>query len=490
MDWSLAVDGEPAGILVGDGDGRLSYINPAAARALGGVAPGSLIGRPVAGLLSDFPVAVRNRRQLPGGESVWYLSADALAERDTARFDVEVSDALAGSLNVRRTVGRIAELVVPRLAGWAAITLWDNDRVRQASRGPQSSSDDRAVPTTRLDESGRRRIRQSIEVDYEEFKAAVPAELTELGASDDAASALLAGGPVRVVVLGLRAFGTGLGLLALCPTGIPDREILLGLARRAAVAVNSARVYEERSTLAATLRSALLPAALPAPPGLQVGAVYRPAMETTEIGGDFYEMAEEGDGWSFSIGDVCGKGVEAAVLTGQVRQSLGTVALVSSDPAERLRLLNAALLRTDGSSFVTLLHGMLHRKLDDSVSVCLAAGGHPAPLLRRREGVVEEVEVRGPIVGMLPAVEFSSTEFGLAAGEVMVCFTDGLPDARGGDGLLGVERLAPVLADCGGMTSQAIAERLLQTALDHLDGRPHDDMAVLAVQVAPVGEAA
>ncbi len=414
---------------------------------------------------------------------MWYLSAEVLAEREQAAFAVEVGDALAATLNVRRTLGRIVDLAVPRLGRWAAVTLWENDRVRQVSRGPGSLKDDRALPTRRLDDPGRRRLQQAMDSDVEEASVATIEELTALGAPRVAAELLVGEGPVRVVSAALRAYGSPIGTLAVAAhPGDTVTEDITALARRAAVALNASHTYEERSHLAGTLRAALLPAELPAPPGLLVGSVYRPALEATEIGGDFYEMRQEGAGWSFSIGDVCGKGVEAAVLSGQVRQSLNTVSLMAEDPAERLRLLNAALLSTDGSSFVTLVHGVMH-PVGSRVEACLAGGGHPAPLLRRASGgTVQPVAVTGPIIGMLPEVHFAPVEVTLEPGDTLVCFTDGLPDARGGDGLLGAERLAEVLADCAGMTAQAICERLLQSALEHLDGRPHDDMAVFAVQ--------
>lgn len=241
-------------------------------------------------------------------------------------------------------------------------------------------------------------------------------------------------------------------------------------------------MYEEWSRLAETLRAALVPPSLPAIEGIRLGAAYRAAQETTEIGGDFYELREDGCGWSFTLGDVCGKGVEAAVLTGQVRQSLRTVSLIAPEPASRLELLNSALMATDGTSFVTLVHGVM-RPVHGGVAVRVVAGGHPPPLLRHVDGRVEEVNARGPIVGMLPHVRFEPAELQLAPGETLLCFTDGLPDAKGPKGFLGTERLSALLADCAGMTAQAIAERCLQTALEHLDGRPHDDMALLAVQV-------
>ncbi|HET6964992.1 MAG TPA: PP2C family protein-serine/threonine phosphatase [Acidimicrobiales bacterium] len=143
-------------------------------------------------------------------------------------------------------------------------------------------------------------------------------------------------------------------------------------------------------------------------------------------------------------------------------------------------------MSSNGTSFVTVVHGTM-RPVDGGVGVRIAAGGHPPPLLRRRDGSVEEVPAHGPIIGMLPDVRFHPADVLLVAGETLLCFTDGLPDARGPTGFLGVDRLAALLADCTGMTAQAIAERCLQTALEHLDGRPHDDMAVMAVQVDPAG---
>lgn len=391
---------------------------------------------------------------------------------------------MAGTLNLRRTLGRIVDLAVPTVGEWAAVTVWDHDRIRQVSCGPARAADDRVIPLGLIPDPDRKRLRALIDSRTREHVDG--SELALLGASDEAVRHLLSGGQVTVATQPLRAHGAAFGLLAVSArddSGV-DLAGLDALSRRGAMALSVARVYEERSRLAATLRSTLLPPPLPTIEGIRVGAAYRPAQESTEIGGDFYELRPDGQGWSFTLGDVCGKGVEAAVLTGQVRQTMRTVSLVDPDPVARLGLLNSALLATDGTSFVTLVHGVM-RPVDGGVSVQVVAGGHPAPLLRRREGVVEEVSARGPIVGMLPEVKFEPAEVLLVPGETLVCFTDGVPDSRGPTGFLGVERLSALLADSGGMPAQAIADRFLQTALEHLDGRPHDDMAVLAVQVDP-----
>ena len=261
----------------------------------------------------------------------------------------------------------------------------------------------------------------------------------------------------------------------------PDPDELAGLARRGAVALTNAAMYEERTTLAAALRSSLQPAPLPDIPGVGLGAVYRPAEDTTSIGGDFYDVLPAGDGaWSLALGDVCGKGVNAAVLTGQVRQSLRTAGLATSDPVETLHLVNTALLAAGGTDYVTIVHGLL-RPADDGLHLALATGGHAPPLLLRGSHV-QEIPVSGTIVGMLSDVIFRPAEVVLAPGDLALLFTDGATEARGPDGMLGVEAIVDLLADCGDMPAQTVVERMLQRVLEHLDGRRHDDIAFLAVR--------
>ena len=470
-------------MLISDGEGRVKYANESACLAIEGSRPGrGLIGRPVDEVLRPSQAAAASPHHLLQGDTVWFLSLDSLESLKDARFAAEVSDALAGTLNTRRTLGRIVDLAVPGLGEWAGVTLWDHDRLRLVTRGPGDAGDDRTVLLATAPDGDRKRLRGLIDSELRAWQESSPAELVALGVTEPEADDLLQAGPVTVATAPLRAHGVAFGLLAIAGRSGIDLAGMESLARRSAVALSAARVYEERSRLAATLRAALLPPPLPVIEGIRLGAAYRPAQEMTEIGGDFYELRTDERGWAFTLGDVCGKGVEAAVLTGQVRQSIRTVSLVNPEPGARLELLNSALLASDGTSFVTVVHGVM-RPVDGGVEVVVAAGGHPAPFLRRRDGTVEEVPVRGPIVGMLADVRFDEVELQLVPGETLLCFTDGIPDAKGPQGFLGTDRLGELLADCGGMTAQAIADRFMQTALEHLDGRPHDDMAVLAVQV-------
>ena len=461
-------------MVVADDRGRITYANPAAVRLLDD-AP--VEGRPLDEVLDRELRAASRCDPQPGGGSVWYLDGRGRAPA-AVRFAAEVGDALAGSLNLRRTLARVVDLAVPALGAWASVTLWDPVEVRRVTRHEDGAVEERTRPAARVPDEERRRLQAAMEAGVEQF------EMT--GADTVAFGAGATGRPA--VTVPLRAHGSTIGVLLVAgrPGRPADREAVTVLARRAAVALSGAKVYEERSTLASTLRAALLPATLPEVPGVGIGSAYRPAQEATEIGGDFYEVREDRDAWSFSIGDVCGKGVEAAVLTGQVRQSLRTVALIDTEPEKRLQRLNEALLATDGTSFVTVVHGTF-RPGPAGVEVRLAGGGHPAPLVRRRDGRVEEMPVAGPIIGMLPEVGFDPVPLTLGPGETLVCFTDGLPDAKGASGFLGVGRLAAVLADCDGMIAQAVAERLLQAGLEHLDGRPHDDIAVLVLQAEATG---
>jgi sigma-B regulation protein RsbU (phosphoserine phosphatase) len=260
--------------------------------------------------------------------------------------------------------------------------------------------------------------------------------------------------------------------------------LLEDLARRASTAIVAAGVHEERATLASALRASLQPAPLPTLPGVELGASYRAAQEATQIGGDFYDVSLRPDGsWTLAVGDVCGKGVEAAVLTGKVRQSLRTAARMIDDPDATLRLVNDTLLADGGDKFVTAVYGIAARS-DGGLRLRLAVAGHPPPLLLRgRE--VSTVAGAGTLIGMLPDVDFDPVEIVLRPGDSLVCYTDGATEARGESGLLGVEPLEELLADCEGLSAQAITERLMQRVLEHLDGRPHDDIAIVAARCAP-----
>ncbi len=372
---------------------------------------------------------------------------------------------------------------MPRFGTWAGVLLVDRVRLRVLTTdGVDDFRDGRGrllknVPAAHRTARESVRATTLLPADEPGCDPAAFAVPTDVAAEVAAADGVL-------VVIPLPGLAEAGALLVVAMKAMPsagELEQLDELARRGATALRAAVVYEDRAAMASTLRAALLPAPLPAVPGVQLGASYRAAQEASQIGGDFYDVMPLGDGrWMLSIGDVCGKGVDAAVLTGHVRQSLRTAAVMTDDPATALRLVNDTLLTADGTTFVTLSCAVL-RPSGRSAEVRLSSAGHPPPLLLRG-GTVEQIGVRGTLIGMLPEVSFGTVDLHLNSEDVLLFYTDGGPEARGEGGMLGVEPLAAALADSRAMTAQAVTERLLQLVLEHLDGRPHDDIALLAVR--------
>ncbi|MEV0153300.1 PP2C family protein-serine/threonine phosphatase [Micromonospora sp. NPDC050686] len=272
--------------------------------------------------------------------------------------------------------------------------------------------------------------------------------------------------------------------------GFDRREIELAreFAARAGAALAAAELYGEQTHLARVLQQSLLPPELPAVAGASLAGGYRAAGDSLRIGGDFYEVFRTVDGAMFALGDVCGKGVGAAVLTGRVRQSLRTLRLVENRPRELLELLNRTMLDSPDAArraqFTTLLLGTLTGEPDGGLRIRFAGGGHPAPLVARADGTVSQVTVGGMPVGALAAPRFVEAEVRLAPGDLLLAYTDGVTDARGGPPdirMFGEERLRRALASAAGLPPAVVVERLLQLVDEWLDGPGQDDIAMLVI---------
>jgi serine phosphatase RsbU (regulator of sigma subunit) len=224
-------------------------------------------------------------------------------------------------------------------------------------------------------------------------------------------------------------------------------------------------------------------------PGVTLAARYRAAVEHSEIGGDFYDVHGEADDWSVVMGDVCGKGVEAAVLTGQARTAVRTAALSDRAPSHVLRLLNAVLLDAPGdAAFATVVCARLRPNgpHEGGLRLDLASAGHPPALLRRAaDGAVTPLCVFGMPAGLFPGQAYEELTTFLAPGDVVLFYTDGVLEARGDGGEYGAARLARVVAGCAGTDPDPLVDTVVQDVLAHLRGGSHDDIAVLALQAAP-----
>ncbi|MER5966409.1 SpoIIE family protein phosphatase [Streptomyces sp. NPDC002057] len=266
-----------------------------------------------------------------------------------------------------------------------------------------------------------------------------------------------------------------------------EEEVFARLfAARSGAAMSAARLYAEQTAISEILMRDLLPPTLRQVSGVDFAGGYRPSGDHERIGGDFYDVhpaSVEGEPSLVTLGDVCGKGLEAAVLTGKIRNTLHALLPLADDHSRMLRLLNKALLNSHHTRFATLVLASAVRR-GDEVDLKLTSGGHPAPLIIRADGTVEETDTHGTLVGAMPSVSAHTAAVTLAPGESCVLYTDGITEAKGGpmgDVLFGEERLARALAGCAGMPAEGIVEHVLMLAAEWLGGRRHDDMAVVVI---------
>jgi serine phosphatase RsbU (regulator of sigma subunit) len=265
-----------------------------------------------------------------------------------------------------------------------------------------------------------------------------------------------------------------------------DLHLAEELARRCATAIENARVYGERDYIARTLQRSLLPSELPRIPGVETAARFQATGEGNDVGGDFYDLFETGErGWTVIVGDVCGKGPDAAAVTAMARHTLRAAAMRERLPSRSLRLLNEALLRQPGDKrFCTVAYAYLEA-VEEGARVGFASGGHPLPVLLRADGRVEWLGEHGMLLGVVEDPSFKDCSATLGPGEALIFYTDGVTDAGGARGPLGEEALAGVVASCAGLDADAIAGRIEAAALEAEQGPPRDDIAVVVLRVAP-----
>jgi sigma-B regulation protein RsbU (phosphoserine phosphatase) len=249
------------------------------------------------------------------------------------------------------------------------------------------------------------------------------------------------------------------------------------------------RERDEIRRLATTLQRTLLPPILPAVPGLETATHYHHA-SPFEVGGDFYDLFPLADGrWGLFLGDVCGKGANAAAVTSLTRYTLRSAAVYDPDPVAVLTNLNTVLNQEQDSGyprFCTVTFGVLAVE-PDGCTLTLASGGHPPGLLLRADGTVDYVEMPGgQLVGILPDATVATTTVHLRSGDTFVLYTDGLVEARTGrDTRYSEEELLDFAAALAPSTATGVVNGLV-ALLDRLGDGVEDDTAVLALSVPPI----
>lgn len=258
------------------------------------------------------------------------------------------------------------------------------------------------------------------------------------------------------------------------------------LSRRAALALDNAKLYETSRDMAITLQRSLMPSALPNVPGLDIAAMYNAGGEGAEVGGDFYDVFPTGvdEGWSALIGDVCGKGAEAAALSALARHTIRAANVNLRKPRRILAFLNQLVLQGDYHRFITVAYCRM-RFLNGVLQVTVGRAGHLPPLVLRRDGSVEAVGKPGTLIGVTPDPKLSDQVIKVLPGESLVLYTDGITEARGLEDQFGQDRLEQELARCVGKSAQEIADHLETAVAAFQVERAHDDMAILVIRVDP-----
>ena len=400
-----------------------------------------------------------------------------LRDRGSLALLAEASELFAGTLDVTLAVTLAAQLVVPRFASWAGVFTTDEHGVHLAASAHE-----------REDEAGPLRLALSSE-DAAELVDRLVRDLGEQPALVPAAelpTAVVTLGEVLAVPLVARRRLLGVLLAGRTPGtgyGGDDAGLLLDLARRAALSVDNARLYGERTAIAQALQASLLPPALPSVPGVEFGARYAAAGEGNEVGGDFYDVfAVPGDRWAVAIGDVCGKGAEAAAITGLARNVLRLLGREGSPPEAVLRRLNAAILDLgERGRFCTATMATL-AVVPDGLTVRMSAGGHPPAVLVTAAGRASFVGGPGSLLGVLDDVTLADDTVHLAPGDALVLYTDGVTERRSGDRMFGDESLLAACTAAAGAGAQEFAGLVEQAVRDFGDEASRDDLAVLVVR--------
>jgi len=314
--------------------------------------------------------------------------------------------------------------------------------------------------------------------------------LERLAQDDDHLRLLRELGLRSLMTLPLRARGRTFGGMAFVSSREDrrfdrhDLSLAESLATRTALAADNARLFGEREYIAAALQRSLLPPRLPEVPGVEIAARYRPSGDAGDVGGDFYDVFPTTDGnWGVAIGDVSGKGPDAAAVTALARHTLHVAAAYEEKPGREPATLNDALLEDRPRPLLTAAYAHLTPSLPVRFEV--AAGGHPLPIVIRASGAVEPIGRPGTLLGFAAVPTLHDTEHELGPGDAVVLYTDGVIETRPVERALGANGLAEVLGQCAGWDAEAIAELIEAVVEERSEGRQVDDLALLVLRVVP-----
>lgn len=418
-------------------------------------------------------------------------------EQRRSEFLAAAGAALTSSMDDKTLLSELADEAVRWFAEWCVIDLIQRDgsieraviasRDREKAAMAQSLDVLRRYPSDETASQGVRRvintgqaeILDGVEDSWLEREAGGRHEYLELLRSLSIRSSmsvpLLAGGKV----LGAITFVT-------TKDGRSFEQADLALAQevaaRTATAVEHARLFREHMHISRTLQASLLPPHLPEIPGIDVAARYHAAGQGYEVGGDFYDLFETArNDWAIVLGDVCGKGADAAATTALARHTLRAAAMQSRKPASVLSTLNEAMLRAD-QLFCTAVYARL-RMEPEGARITIACGGHPLPLLVRADGTTASIGSPGTLLGCFPEPALRQSTDTLRSGDALVLYTDGVTEARKGAAVFGDAGFRAAVARAIGRSADAMAREIEEAVLDFQGGDARDDVAVVVLKV-------
>jgi serine phosphatase RsbU (regulator of sigma subunit) len=430
---------------------------------------------------------------------IWAASLRAHLDREQAASDLlaETGGLMEDALDQRQRAEHLAELAMTSLGDVAIVDLVSPEGTieRVAARSRASEVADIFVRLhwdKPIDPRGRHPVAEVIRTGRSIYLDQLSGDLIEGITTGEHEREFLRSHRINsCIVLPLGARGSVLGALTLWimrPAKAFDetaRRTAKRLADRAALGLDNARLHEQQSHIASVLQHSLLPRSLPEIKGFDTASRFLAAGEAYEVGGDFYDVFRSGSRtWTAVIGDVCGKGPEAASLTALARYTVRTASSPENPPSSILRALHDSISsELSDLRFCTAALARIQAPSNgrSPARLTVALGGHPLPLILRKEGRVDAVGEPGTLLGALPSPVIADADASLAIGDALILYTDGMLDVGDRSQSDDPDWLAKQLAKSAGRSADEIAERLAQAAVKRHGGEPRDDIAILVL---------
>jgi serine phosphatase RsbU (regulator of sigma subunit)/PAS domain-containing protein len=388
------------------------------------------------------------------------------------------------------TLQRCARLLAGDIASWVIVDVERADRLRrQFVIGPQDQESQELARKVRALDPPPGSAPGQVHSAGTSIVLAHADDADLLGRAPDGTPLLMLLGVTSLLSVPITDGVTNYGALTLARTASEGRFELadLGLAeelgRHLGVAIRVDRMFRHRSEVAEALQSSLLPASLPEVPGLDLAPAYQPASEGLEVSGDFYDVFPVQDGWAITVGDVCGKGQEAAAMTAAARHAIRVLAHWNPDPVDVLARVNEVILAGDYEDrFVTAKLAYL-RWENDRLHVTLASAGHPGPAVVRPDGRVDVLSGGGLPLGLFPDADPQAEELELGEDDLLFFYSDGVTDARSPDMRYFEDSLADELAGLAGRSATETARVVQNLVISFSQDDMRDDMTILVAKV-------